>query len=272
MSEIQPLSPGVSPFDAIRRVRPDGSEYWSARELMPLMGYGTGWRNFQTAIERAQLAALNSGHEVASLFVGVIEKTAGRSREDFHLARFAAYLVSLNGDPRKPETAGAQAYFVIRAREAETRPFELPRSFAEALELAARQARAIEEAEDRAEVAEHQLHEIGPAAKCWSALADAHGDYALRDAAQILSRDPLIVIGQNQLMIYLKNIGWVDAKGEPYQHQVKAGRLVRRSTSYDHPHTGEPKLSYQVRITPKGLAELHKRLGGFGDVANVVAA
>jgi prophage antirepressor-like protein len=151
-------------------------------------------------------------------------------------------------------------------------PIELPRSFAEALELAARQARALEDAEGRASVAEHQLHEISPAAKCWSALADAHGDYALRDAAQILSRDPLIVIGQNQLMIYLKNIGWVDAKGEPYQHQVKAGRLVRRSTSYDHPHTGEPKLSYQVRITPKGLAELHKRLGGFGDVANVVAA
>lgn len=151
-------------------------------------------------------------------------------------------------------------------------PMELPRSFADALELAAKQARELEQAQERATVAEHQLHEIEPAARNWTALADAKGDYSLREAGQILSRDPLITIGQNQLMIYLKDTGWVDQKGEPYQHQVNAGRLVRRSTSYDHPHTGEPKLSYQVRITPKGLAELHRRLGGFGDVANVVAA
>lgn len=151
-------------------------------------------------------------------------------------------------------------------------PIELPRSFAEALELAARQARALEDAEGRASVAEHQLHEISPAANSWNILADAKGDYSLREASQIISRDPLITIGQNSLMAYLREIRWVDGHGEPYQDHVKVGRLVRRTTSYDHPHTGEPKLSYQVRITPKGLAELHKRLGGFGDVANVVAA
>lgn len=112
-------STGASPFDSIRRVRPDGAEYWSARDLMPLAGYAQ-WRDFQTAIERAMLAAQNSGHNVARLFARTRKNSGGRPAEDFELARFAAYLVSLNGDPSKPETAAAQAYFVIRTHEAET--------------------------------------------------------------------------------------------------------------------------------------------------------
>lgn len=30
---------GGSPFDCIRRVTPEGREFWSARDLMPLLGY-----------------------------------------------------------------------------------------------------------------------------------------------------------------------------------------------------------------------------------------
>lgn len=119
-ADLTPMD-GGSPFDRIKRTRPDGSEYWLARELMPLMGYDR-WENFQTAIERAKIAATNSGEAATRLFRGVTKKGAGRPQEDIELARFAAYLVALNGDPRKPETATAQAYFVIRTREAEVAP------------------------------------------------------------------------------------------------------------------------------------------------------
>lgn len=123
MADTTALTPfsGESPFDQIREVRDDGTEFWSARKLMPHMGYDK-WQNFQTAIERAKLAAQNSGMNVNSLFTAVSKNSGGRPQEDCALARFAAYLVALNGDPRKPETAAGQSYFVIRAREAETRP------------------------------------------------------------------------------------------------------------------------------------------------------
>ncbi|MFC9765781.1 hypothetical protein [Rhodococcus jostii] len=42
------------------------------------------------------------------------------TRADYHLSRFACYLVAMNGHPRKPEVATAQAYFAIRTRQAET--------------------------------------------------------------------------------------------------------------------------------------------------------
>lgn len=121
MTQIQPFQPGASPFDRIRRVRPDGSEYWSARELMPLQGYGN-WQNFAKAIERAKAACLNIGAE-QGVFTEVSNNPSGqggRPSTDYELSRFACYLVALNGDPTKPEVAAAQAYFVVKAREAET--------------------------------------------------------------------------------------------------------------------------------------------------------
>src|SRR5690606_1095961 len=91
----------------------------SARELMPLLGYGADWRNFAAAIDRAEVAATVQGHDARALFVGVTEKSGGRPREDFELVRFACYLLAMNGDPRKSEVAAAQSYFAIRTREAE---------------------------------------------------------------------------------------------------------------------------------------------------------
>lgn len=114
---------GQSPFDSIRQVRADGTEYWSARDLAKVVEYET-WRNFAAAIDRAKIAAKNSGSDVTSDFVGADKMVslgdgAHRTVEDYELSRFAAYLTVMNGDPRKPAIAAAQSYFAIRTRQAE---------------------------------------------------------------------------------------------------------------------------------------------------------
>lgn len=107
----------VRAFDAIRQTRRDGSECWSARELMPMMGYPR-WQDFVPVVDRAKTSADNQMLDIADLFRVNPEKTGGRPREDFELSRFACYLVAMNGDPRKAEVAAAQAYFAVKTREA----------------------------------------------------------------------------------------------------------------------------------------------------------
>jgi hypothetical protein len=88
-------------------------------------------------------------------------------------------------------------------------------------------------------------------------------------SAQILDRDPNISTGERRLFASLKAIGWVDRKGTPYQGQVNARRLVQRIYDFKDPSTGATRVGSQVRITPKGLQELHRRLGGVASLVLV---
>lgn len=269
---IQSLIPGASPFDRIRRTRPNGTEFWSARELQPVMGYAA-WRDFANAVDRAKAACANSGHHIADHFADARKVAAsGPDAEDFVLTRYGAYLVAMNGDPRKREIADAQTYFAIKTREAELREqFELPRTFAEALELAAQQARRLEQAENRTAAAEHQAAQLAPAARAFDVFLTTAGDYDAATAAKFLCRDAAINTGQRRLLAFMDSIGWTYKHGSQprgaYQRHVDLGRLVMKPTSYRHHETGvEMAGERQVRITVKGLFELHKLLGGRDDL------
>lgn len=144
-----------SPFDSIKRVGEDGAEYWSARDLMPLLGYNMSnpWQKFSGVIERAKFAADAQNMDVTSLFNLKVKNTGGRPRQDYHLARYAAYLVAMTGDPRKPEVAAALTYFAVQTRVAETQApaLALPQDYPSALRELANQVEATEIAEKRAQ-------------------------------------------------------------------------------------------------------------------------
>lgn len=110
-------------FDSIKQISPYGAEYWSARELAPLLGYNK-WQNFEVAIERAMIACEQVGQIVVDHFTEAsklvdVGSGAQRSVKDYLLSRFACYSIAQNGDPRKKEVAAAQAYFIISTRENE---------------------------------------------------------------------------------------------------------------------------------------------------------
>lgn len=120
----------------------------------------------------------------------------------------------------------------------------------------------------RAEVAESKVKELEPAAESWTVLAAADGDLSVADAAKILARDQRIQTGPRRLFTVLISMKWAyrqlaDGRPRAMQYAVERGWLSELPQSHVHHETGEKVLDPpQVRITVKGLHELHKRLGG----------
>ncbi|MEK7528429.1 MAG: DNA damage-inducible protein D [Patescibacteria group bacterium] len=114
-------------FEQIKKVNEYGKEYWSARDLMAPLGY-VEWRKFEGVIEKAQESCKASHQAVSDHFGGAAKmieiasgtaKSAMREINDYHLSRYACYLIAQNGDPRKEEIALAQTYFAIQTRKQE---------------------------------------------------------------------------------------------------------------------------------------------------------
>ena len=110
-------------FEGIRQLDANGHEYWSARDLAPLLEY-QDWRNFLQVVDKARVACQQSGRPVDDHFGDTtkmvpIGSGAQRSIPDVQLSRYACYLIVQNGDPGKPVIANGQTYFAMQTRRQE---------------------------------------------------------------------------------------------------------------------------------------------------------
>lgn len=141
----------------------------------------------------------------------------------------------------------------------------LPQDYEEALVALLGQVRETKALESR-------VAELEPVAQSWNILAAADGDFSVNDAAKILARDPQIQIGQKRLFTVLAELKWTyrqlaDDRPRAMQYAIERQWLSELPMSHYHPRTGDLVLDPpQVRVTVKGVHELHKRLGGTAPV------
>lgn len=235
----------ASPFDAVRQVRADSSEFWTARDLMPLLGYDK-WQNFERVIAEARHAAEIVG--AADQFTDSGKKVpvgsgATRMVADVEMTRYGAYMVAMSCDGRKPEVAEAKTYFAIRTREAETAsafdPSQLTRQEILRIALNAEEERLALENENKA---------LTPKAEAYDSFIDATGKYSVGAVAKMLGSS------QNKLFRDLRNCGVFIAKGSmrntPYQQYMRHFEV--RAHEYERSN-GEPGCSYTTYVQPSGI-------------------
>ncbi len=119
----------VSPFERIKRINDTGNEYWDSRDLAAVLEY-TQYRNFEVVIEKAKLACLNSGYNIADHFADAskmveIGSGVGREIKTTLLSRYACYLIIQNADPKKAIVAQGQTYFAVQTRRQELQDEEI---------------------------------------------------------------------------------------------------------------------------------------------------
>lgn len=109
-----------SPFDVIMHTDADGRQHWSAREMMPFLGYRR-WENMENVVRKAKASCRNSGLDPSDHFRDITKysKVVRKPGLDVQISRVGCYLIAMNGDPEKPEIAAAQQYFVAATRAAE---------------------------------------------------------------------------------------------------------------------------------------------------------
>ena len=139
---LQPDKPG---FEALSKT--NGFRYWWASELAATLGYES-LNGFRKAVERAMMALTSLNIPVFDNIVQEPREVAGKQVLDYKLSRFACYLAAMNGDPKKPQVAQAQAYFV---------------QWAEACRLCLEQADGVERVAIRGEISEHERSLSGTA-------------------------------------------------------------------------------------------------------------
>jgi len=234
-----------NPFDAGRTPCPQGGEdRWSARWLMEQMGYPT-WQHFEPVIERAKTTAHNEGFNVKTLFTVDRKNTGGRPQTDYLVTRYAAYLIAMNGDPRKPEVSAAQHYFAVKTRQAEV---SAPMSDDEIIH------RALTLTTQRVEALTQRVAELEPKAEFYDEFMDAVGAYTWNATAKILGW------GRNVMLRELRRCGVVQGNRLPYQRYAHYFKVV--PGTYNHPQTGDQIPYATTYVLPSGIEFLRKKLAG----------
>lgn len=110
-------------FEGIRQQDEMDEEFWSARDLAPLLEY-QDWRNFMQVVDKARVACEQAGNPTVDHFGDTtkmvsIGSGAKRKLPDIRLSRYACYLIVQNGDPSKPVIANGQTYFAMQTRRQE---------------------------------------------------------------------------------------------------------------------------------------------------------
>ena len=129
----------------------------------------------------------------------------------------------------------------------------VPQSFSEALMLAAKQQKLIEEQQKTIEAKDKKIEEDKPKVVFADALIGAETNCLIGELAKTLTQNGY-KIGQNRLFLWLRQNHYLGTKGEyynmPYQKYIEQGLFFLDKSPYTQGVT--MKIGVTPKVTPKG--------------------
>ena len=256
----EPVSQDLARFEfgghEFRAILIDGNPWFVASDIAVILGYRDAERMTRRLDpdEKSTQKVPRAARAVDPGYGGDQEMTV-ISEPGLYAAVLGSQVPTARAFQRKitheviPSIRRTGSYSVVPAQQQ-----RIPQSFAVALQLAAEQQFEIE----RQQAA---IAEMEPKALMAQELIDANGDMDVRYAAQILAHDNGIDIGEVRLFRFMREQAkWLDKANRPYQKYIDRGWLRVKPQTRPSKTCGRKVADPQVRITYRGLAELHRLL------------
>ena len=221
----------------------DGEPWWIATEIGEVLGLKGDGNDITKTLEPSEKGPISI-------------RTPGGIQDVVAVNESGLYALVFKS--RKPEAKRFRVWVTsevlpsIRKTGAyQVQTFQVPKTFAEALTLAAEQAKVLE-------CKEQEIATLEPKAEYHDKVADANGCHSMVEAAQILGT------GQNRLFVALRKLGYIiPGSTRPYQTHVNDGLFKVVERVFEDAH-GIDRISSKTLITGKGMVAIEKKLRAAG--------
>lgn len=250
MSEIKTLIPvaaGEIGGEAVQTV--------NARDLHAFLEVG---KDFSTWIkDRIDQYGFVENQDFVCSPVSGSEGRGGHNRKDYHLAIDMAKELSMV--ERNHKGKEARQYFIECERQAKAAADPMV-----ALNDPVAMRGLLLTYTEKVLALESKVQEQAPKVEVHDRIADAEGSITIRETANTLR------VPERKFVLWLQQNNWCYRRAGhksllAYADKVKAGYLYLKQTPIRDIHTGEERLSEQVRVTPLGLTVLARRLAKESD-------
>lgn len=227
----------------LRVVMQGGEPWWIATEIGEVLGLKGNGFDITKGLEDFEKGAISS-------------RTLGGNQDMVSINESGLYALIFKS--RKPEAKRFRVWVtsevlpsIRKSGGYQVQAFAVPTTFAEALTLAAEQAKALE-------CKEQEIATLEPKAEYHDKVADANGCHSMVEAAQILGT------GQNRLFVALRKLGFIIPNStRPYQTHVNDGLFKVVERVFEDAH-GIDRISSKTLITGKGMVAIEKKLRSSG--------
>ena len=229
----------------IKITQKDGEQAVSARELYDFIGYDKSqWsRWYQTNIINNKFAVENIDYQTLDTM------SNGNMTKDFAITiSFAKEICMMARTDKGKE---ARLYFIECEKMLRTK-FDIPKTYADALQLAANQAKQIEEQNKL-------IEEQKPKADFYDAVTGSKDAVDMKECAKILNMG----IGRNRLFEFLRSRSILDRKNLPYQIFIDRGYFRTVETSYTK-SDGTNCINIKTVVYQKGMEYIRNLIENAG--------